>query len=103
MKILGTGAGRGYRRAPRRVLGGRRWAGHWLVGESMTNPGKYFRNNGTGSLTLADGMVQAGVHWLVFSSTAAVYGEPRQIPIREDDPHRPANVYGASKLAFEEL
>ncbi len=74
-----------------------------LVGESMQNPGKYFRNNVTGSLTLVDAMVATGVKYLVFSSTAAVYGEPEQVPIREDAPHRPTNAYGASKLAFEEL
>ena len=79
------------------------FAAYSLVGESMTNPGKYFRNNVTGSLNLADAMVQAEVRWLVFSSTAAVYGEPRQIPIAEDDPHEPTNAYGASKLAFETL
>jgi UDP-glucose 4-epimerase len=73
-----------------------------LVGESMQNPGKYFRNNVTGSLTLADAMVAAGARYLVFSSTAAVYGEPDQVPIPEDAPHTPTNTYGASKLAFEE-
>jgi len=74
-----------------------------LVGESMQNPGKYFRNNVTGSLTLTDAMVAAGVQYLVFSSTAAVYGEPDTVPIPEDAPHRPTNAYGASKLAFEQL
>jgi UDP-glucose 4-epimerase len=79
------------------------FAAHSLVGESMQNPGKYFRNNVAGSLSVADAMVDAGVRALVFSSTAAVYGEPRSLPIQEDDPHDPTNAYGASKLAFEQL
>lgn len=74
-----------------------------LVGESMQDPGKYYRNNVTGSLNLADAMVAAGVPALVFSSSAAVYGEPALVPIREDAPPRPTNTYGASKLAFEEM
>ncbi|MGI8586265.1 MAG: UDP-glucose 4-epimerase GalE [Chloroflexia bacterium] len=79
------------------------FAAHSLVGESMQDPGKYFRNNVTGSLNLADGMAAAGVGMLVFSSSAAVYGEPRTLPIREDDPQEPVNVYGESKLTFERL
>ena len=73
-----------------------------LVGESVTEPAKFFEVNVTGGLNLLDVMRAAGVRRLVFSSTAAVYGEPEEIPIREDTPLRPVNAYGASKLAFEQ-
>jgi UDP-glucose 4-epimerase len=79
------------------------FAAHSLVGESVTNPAKYFRNNVAGSVSLGDAMAAVGVRALVFSSTAAVYGEPESMPIREDDPLQPTNPYGASKLAFEQL
>jgi UDP-glucose 4-epimerase len=74
-----------------------------LVGESMTNPTKYFRNNVINSLTLAEAMLGTGVKRLVFSSTAAVYGEPERVPITEDAALAPTNVYGESKLAFERM
>ena len=70
-------------------------------GESMRIPESYFRNNSAGSLTLVEAMLASGVNRLVFSSTAAVYGEPQRIPIDEDDPLQPSNVYGASKLLVE--
>ena len=73
-----------------------------LVGESVTSPAKFFEVNVTGGLNLLDAMRAAGVRRLVFSSTAAVYGEPEETPIREDAPLRPVNAYGASKLAFEQ-
>jgi UDP-glucose 4-epimerase len=72
-----------------------------LVGESMTDPAKYYRINVLGGLTLLDAMRAAGVGRLVFSSTAAVYGEPAKQPIEEEDPTAPTNPYGESKLAFE--
>lgn len=72
-----------------------------LVGESVTDPAKFFDVNVSGGLNLLEAMRAAGVRRLVFSSTAAVYGEPEEIPIREDAPLRPVNAYGASKLAFE--
>jgi UDP-glucose 4-epimerase len=72
-----------------------------LVGESMQNPGKYYRNNVVHSLNLAEAMHAAGVTRMVFSSTAAVYGEPETVPITEDLPLQPTNVYGETKLAFE--
>jgi UDP-glucose 4-epimerase len=72
-----------------------------LVGESVQNPSKYFRNNVANGLSLLDGMRKAGVNRLVFSSTAAVYGEPEKQPIEETDPTKPTNPYGESKLAFE--
>ncbi|WP_052849642.1 UDP-glucose 4-epimerase GalE [Streptomyces avicenniae] len=73
------------------------------VGESVTDPGKYWRNNVAGSLELLTAMRDAGVRRLVFSSTAAVYGEPAGSPITEDFPTAPTNPYGASKLAVDHM
>jgi UDP-glucose 4-epimerase len=90
-----------------RVLAGRgvdavmHFAADSLVGESMRDPGKYFRSNFSRGLTLLDAMVVHGVSRMVFSSTAAVYGEPASVPIREEGALLPTNPYGASKLAFE--
>jgi UDP-glucose 4-epimerase len=72
-----------------------------LVGESVANPGKYYRNNVVAGLSLLDAMREAVVTRLVFSSTAAVYGEPAKQPIEEDDATQPTNPYGETKLAFE--
>jgi UDP-glucose 4-epimerase len=72
-----------------------------LVGESVEQPGCYYRTNVQGTLNLLEGMQLAGVSWLVFSSTAAVYGEPEEIPIPETAPTRPTNPYGGSKLAVD--
>jgi len=72
-----------------------------LVGESVKEPAKYYRNNVGGGLSLLDAMRGAGVNLLVFSSTAAVYGEPAKQPIEETDPTAPTNTYGETKLAFE--
>jgi UDP-glucose 4-epimerase len=72
-----------------------------LVGESMTDPGLYYRTNVTGGVALLESMRAVGVTRLVFSSTAAVYGEPRRVPIAEADRTEPINPYGATKLAFE--
>jgi UDP-glucose 4-epimerase len=72
-----------------------------LIDESVRDPGRFFRVNVTGGLNLLDAMVAAGVSRIIFSSTAAVYGEPGTVPIREDAPLRPVNAYGESKLAFE--
>src|SRR5204862_681717 len=71
------------------------------VGESVADPAKYYRVNVLGGLTLLDALRDAGVTRLVFSSTAAVYGEPAKQPIEEDDPVAPSNPYGETKLAFE--
>jgi UDP-glucose 4-epimerase len=71
------------------------------VGESVADPGKYYRINVGGGLTLLDAMRAAGVTRLVFSSTAAVYGEPAKQPIDEHDATTPSNPYGETKLAFE--
>lgn len=73
------------------------------VGESMVNPGKYYYNNVAGTLGLLDAMREAGVDQLVFSSTAAVYGEPEKVPITEDMPLKPTNVYGRTKLMIEKM
>ncbi|HEX5702745.1 MAG TPA: UDP-glucose 4-epimerase GalE [Pyrinomonadaceae bacterium] len=72
-----------------------------LVGESVQNPAKYYRNNVDAGLSLLDAMRDAGVKRLVFSSTAAVYGEPEKQPIEEADLTNPTNPYGETKLAFE--
>jgi len=73
-----------------------------LVGESYENPAKYYRNNVVAGLALLDAMIDTGVKSLVFSSTAAVYGELEKQPIEEDDPVNPTNPYGQSKLALEQ-
>jgi len=72
-----------------------------LVGESVKDPAKYYRNNVVAGLALLDAMRAGTVGKIVFSSTAAVYGEPAKQPIEEADPTAPTNPYGASKLAFE--
>ncbi len=71
------------------------------VGESVSRPDLYYRNNVAGGLLLLDAMVKSGVRYLIFSSSAAVYGEPSRVPISEDHPTAPVNPYGATKLAFE--
>ena len=73
------------------------------VGESMRDPGKYFRNNVANGLNLLDACVAHKVRKIVFSSTAAVYGMPEQIPIPESEPTKPINPYGESKLMFERI
>ena len=72
-----------------------------LVGESVTNPSKYYRNNVLAGLSLLDAMNERDVRRLVFSSTAATYGEPEKQPVEESDPTVPTNPYGQTKLAFE--
>lgn len=72
-----------------------------LVGESMQQPALYYRNNVAGTLSLLEAMREAGIDKIVFSSTAAVYGEPDVWPITEDMPLRPTNVYGRTKLVIE--
>lgn len=76
-------------------------AAHSLVGESVEQPAKYYENNVVAGLKLIDAMRECGVLKLVFSSTAATYGEPEKQPIEETDATNPANPYGESKLAFE--
>jgi UDP-glucose 4-epimerase len=79
------------------------FAANALVGESMQNPSKYFRNNVANGLNLLDGMVVAGVPKIIFSSTCATFGPPERLPIDESTPQRPINPYGESKLAFEKI
>ena len=79
------------------------FAANALVGESMENPSKYFRNNVSGGLNLLDAMVAAGVKRFVFSSTCATFGPPDRVPIDETLPQRPINPYGESKLIFEKI
>jgi UDP-glucose 4-epimerase len=74
-----------------------------LVGESFERPERYYRNNVCGTLNLLGAMREAGVSRLVFSSTAAVYGEPEEVPIPESAPALPTNPYGASKLAVDRM
>ncbi len=73
------------------------------AGESMKKPELYFRNNSATTLTLLEAMLATGVHRLVFSSTAALYGEPETTPILEDAPLNPTNAYGESKLLVEQM
>jgi UDP-arabinose 4-epimerase len=73
------------------------------VGESVREPRKYFRGNLVNTLNLLDAMVDAGVRNIVFSSTAAVYGDPIQVPIPEDHPLAPVSPYGDTKLAVEQV
>jgi UDP-glucose 4-epimerase len=73
------------------------------VGESVTDPGKYYRNNVVGTLTLLEAMLAASVKSFVFSSTCATYGVPHTVPIPEDHPQNPINPYGASKLMVERI
>lgn len=79
------------------------FAANSLVGESMLKPEKYWANNVGNGLRLLEAMRRAGVTKIVFSSTAAIYGEPRQVPIPEDHPKAPTNTYGMTKLAVEHM
>jgi len=79
------------------------FAGASQVGESVANPAKYQARNVGGSAALLRAMREAGVRKIVFSSTAAVYGEPQRLPIDEDHPTRPINPYGATKLEVERM
>ena len=74
-----------------------------LVGESMQNPSKYFRNNLASAINLADAAVESGVQSFVFSSTAATFGIPDEMPISEHASQLPINPYGESKLCFEKV
>jgi UDP-glucose 4-epimerase len=79
------------------------FAAYKAAGESMINPGKYFDNNVAGTLSLLEAACQAGVRKFVFSSTAAVYGTPKTLPVRESDEVHPENPYGESKLMVEQM
>jgi len=79
------------------------FAAYIAVGESVTDPAKYYRNNVSGTLTLLQAMAAASVQHLVFSSTCAIYGPPQQIPISEDHPQNPISPYAQSKLMVEKM
>ena len=79
------------------------FAAYSLVGESVANPLKYYRNNVAQTVELLDAMVRHSIDYFIFSSTAAVYGEPRKTPIKEDHPCNPTNPYGATKIAVENM
>lgn len=86
--------------APEAIL---HFAASTLVGESMTNPAKYFHNNVANAQKFADAAVACGVRKFVFSSTCATYGLPECMPMTEELPQRPINPYGESKLMFEKI
>ena len=79
------------------------FAANSLVGESMTNPLKYYDNNLCGTKVLLESMVAHGIDKIVFSSTAATYGEPERVPILETDKTEPTNCYGETKLSIEKM
>ena len=79
------------------------FAANSLVGESMEKPLLYFNNNVYGMQVLLEAMVKHGVDKIVFSSTAATYGEPKRVPIHEDDETNPTNTYGETKLTMEKM
>ncbi len=79
------------------------FAANSLVGESMVNPLKYYDNNLCGTKVMLESLVAHGIDKVVFSSTAATYGEPQSIPIVETDPTRPTNCYGETKLSMERM
>jgi UDP-arabinose 4-epimerase len=79
------------------------FAAYAYVGESVRDPGKYYRNNVAGSLSLLMALVRHKVRHIVFSSTCATYGEPQRIPLTEDHPQTPVSPYGASKLMVERI
>ncbi len=79
------------------------FAANSQVGESMTNPLKYYSNNMEGTRVLLESMVRHGVSKIVFSSTAATYGEPERVPILESDRTEPTNCYGETKLSMEKM
>lgn len=79
------------------------FAGYAYVGESVTDPAKYYRNNVVNTLNLLEAMREASVDKIIFSSTCATYGIPKSIPIVEDHPQNPINPYGRSKLMVEQM
>jgi UDP-glucose 4-epimerase len=86
----------------RRVDAVMHFAAHAYVGESVTNPRKYFQNNVLGGLSFLHALLDSGVRKFIFSSSCAVYGTPAKVPIPEDLPRSPVNPYGVTKLIFEQ-
>jgi UDP-glucose 4-epimerase len=89
--------------ASRNIAAVMHFAAYAYVGESVTDPAKYYRNNFIGTLTLLEAMLAASVNKFVFSSTCATYGVPKEVPIPEDHPQDPINPYGATKLMVERV
>jgi len=79
------------------------FAAYAYVGESVSDPAKYYRNNVAGTLNLLEAARAFGIERFIFSSTCATYGEPQQVPIPEDHPQRPVNPYGTTKLMIEQM
>ena len=79
------------------------FAAYSIVGESVKSPVDYYRNNVAKTIELLDAMVQHNVKRFIFSSSAAVYGEPIEVPIKEEHPLQPTNPYGATKVAIEKM
>lgn len=89
--------------ASRNIAAVMHFAAYAYVGESVTEPAKYYRNNVVATLTLLEAMLAAQIKTLVFSSTCATYGTPTTVPIPEDHPQSPINPYGATKLMVERI
>ncbi len=89
--------------ATRQISAVMHFAAYAYVGESVTDPAKYYHNNFVGTLTLLEAMLAASIKRFVFSSTCATYGVPNTIPIPEDHPQNPINPYGATKLMIERV
>lgn len=89
--------------ASRNIAAVMHFAAYAYVGESVTDPAKYYHNNFVGTLTLLEAMLAASVKTFVFSSTCATYGVPTTVPIPEDHPQDPINPYGATKLMIERV
>ena len=89
--------------ATRNIAAVMHFAAYAYVGESVSDPAKYYRNNVVGTLTLLEAMVAANIKKFVFSSTCATYGVPIAVPIAEDHPQAPINPYGATKLMVERI
>ncbi|HEY9871943.1 MAG TPA: UDP-glucose 4-epimerase GalE [Candidatus Obscuribacterales bacterium] len=79
------------------------FAAYIAVGESVVEPAKYYRNNVSGTLTLLEAMLDASINKFIFSSTCALYGEPKKVPIPEDHPFDPISPYATSKLMVEQM
>ena len=79
------------------------FAAYAYVGESVLDPGKYYRNNVAGGLTLLEAMRDSGLDLMIFSSSCSIYGHPEKLPISEDHPRKPISPYGATKLMFESI
>ncbi len=89
--------------ASRNISAVMHFSAYAYVGESVTDPAKYYRNNVIGTITLLEAMIAASIKQFVFSSTCATYGVPHSVPIAEDHPQNPINPYGATKLMVERI